>query len=66
MLREHARRPTTSEGEVFCPAHMREDLEASRQPLATTTSTMMTTPVPGERMGHQGETDLVVEHANSC
>ena len=57
------------EGEVFCSTLMREDLEASRQPSATTTSstsTMMTTPIPGERMRHQGETDLVVEHANSC
>jgi hypothetical protein len=45
-LREHTRGPDTLEGEVFCSMLMREDLEASQQPSAKTTtctSIMMTT-----------------------
>jgi hypothetical protein len=47
-LGQHIGGPHTPEGEIFCPMLMRENLEASRQPSAMTTSstsTTVTTPI---------------------
>lgn len=52
-LGENIRGLATLEGTFFCPMLVREDMEASRQPLAMTTSTTLTTmtaSIPQEKM----------------
>jgi hypothetical protein len=58
--REHTRGPVAREGELFCPVFVREDLETSQQPSATTntltissTSTTKTISIFEEKIRHQ-------------